>query len=342
MDNTVRISYYPILATKTGDREFTFKGKPNLPNLVISDAGTETTSYIAMKLRIGDNEIAIDHEPTTNYHRKMTVRFDGISIMELDELQFGESKEIAVNTYLPFGANEPEPVFRRTSNGDGDEVFFPATHPSTSIANYPVIEGACSSKKDKATDKAMSDLQKQYNDLADTLNSLKGTGTVNTTYQYMDPEGDMSCQLMEDSDGKDVNVFRQNLYEDKTIKDYAKSNKKLSDATTALSIGMFGTVAFILMGILLACVYYYAKMKERVLNQSPIQMLAPTYIGRTFIVLFILGILLASISGGTYVAGLGIMTTTVLFVVMLCFIIQPAWSDVFSFLPQILYDKIFL
>jgi hypothetical protein len=320
MDKTVRISYYPILATNIGDREFAFKGKPNLPNLVISGADTETTSYIATKLTIGDDEIAIEHEPTTNYHRRMIVRFDGISIDDLGELQLGESKEIAINSYIR-KSEEPKPVFRRTANGD--EIYFPTT---TATTKEPVIEGACSSKKERATDDAMNKLQKQYNDLADMLNSLKGAGTVNTTYQYMDPEGDMSCQLMEDSNSEDVNVFRQALYEDKTIKDNAKSNKKLSDAATTLSIGMFSAVAFILMGILITSVFFIARSRFPDAAQS--QESVYKAITWTFVGLYIIGFILLMISGTAHIAGIVILCVTFTFMTMLLIVKQPSPRDV--------------
>jgi hypothetical protein len=308
MEKTVRISYYPILATKIGEREFTYKGRPNRPNLVVSD-DKETTQYIATKLTIGDDEISIVHEPTTNYNRNITVRFDGISVEELDELKLGENKEITINTYIrkePIAAEQGVvggqqlPTFRRLA--ESDEIVFSYTKPPTT---EPIIEGACSSKKQKETDKALGDLRKQYDSLLDMLNSLKGSGSVNTTYQYMAPDGDMSCQLMEDTSSKDVNVFRQAIYEDKTIKDHEKKNKKLSDAATAMSIGMFIMVAIILMFGLLLGLYLYWKAPVTVaLGATAVDASIRMQNGftGTFVVFYILGLLLL-ISETTNTAG---------------------------------------
>lgn len=330
MEKTVRISYYPILATKIGVREFTYKGRPNRPNLVVSD-DAETTQYIATKLTIGDDEISIVHEPTTNYHRNITIRFDGISIDELDELQLGESKEITINTYIPNDGHQP--TFR-----DSDEIAFSYTKPPTTA---PIIEGACSSKKEKATDKSLGDLRKQYDSLLDMLNSLKGSGTVNTTYQYMDPEGDMSCQLMEDTNSTDVNVFRQAIYEDKTIKDHEKKNKKLSDAATAMSIGMFCVIAIVLMGILLASVYFIAKSK---ISSSSVDPDYPIYqaMDWTFIGLYILGFGLLFGSGAVNVAGTVILCITFVVMMALFIVRRPELRNVLKpLLPASLYYRLY-
>ncbi len=362
MEKTVRISYYPILATKIGEREFAYKGRPNRPNLVVSGE-SEGTQYIATKLTIGDDEISITHEPTTNFHRNITVKFDGISIEELDDLQLGESKEIAINTYIrkePIATQihsnmersgqvgvvsnqhswQQPPTFRRLV--DSDEIVFSYAKPTTT---EPIIEGACSSKKQKETDKALSDLRKQYDSLLDMLNSLKGSGNVNTTYQYMDPEGDMSCQLMEDTSSPDVNVFRQAIYDDKTIKDHAKKNKKLSDAATALSIGMFCVIAIVLMGILLASVYFV--VKSNVGSEPGIDKNIKTFkiyraLDWTFIGLYILGFGLLFGSGAVNVAGIVILCITFVVMMTLFIVQQPKTIDVLRpILPASLLSRFF-
>lgn len=345
---TVRISYYPILATKIGEREFTYKGKPNRPNLVVS-GDVETTQYIATKLTIGDNDISIYHEPTTNFHRNITVKFDGISVEELDELKFGESKEITINTYIrkeSFVTQQGQGVtFRRFA--DSDEILFPYVKPPTTT---PIIEGACSREREEATDKTLKGLQDQYDSLLEMLNSLKGTGTVNTTYQYMDPDGDMSCQLMEDSNTEDVNVFRQSIYDDKTIQDNENRNKKISEAATAMSIGMFGVIAIILMGILLASVYFVIKSKaesDKTTDGSPIDEATKSFkiyraLDWTFIGLYILGFGLLFGADAVNIAGIVILCITFIVMVSLYIIKRPNMGDVMKpILPASMFGKMF-
>ena len=172
------------------------------------------------------------------------------------------------------------------------------------------------------------------------LNSLKGTGSVNTTYQYMDPEGDMSCQLMEDTNSTDVNVFRQAIYEDKTIKDHEKKNKKLSDAATAMSIGMFCVIAIVLMGILLASVYFIAKSKIQPSDDQDY----PIYqaLDWTFIGLYILGFGLLFGSGAVNVAGTVILCITFVVMMALFIVRRPELRNVLKpLLPESLYERIY-
>ena len=342
MERTIRISYYPILATNTGNREFSYKGRPNRPNLVISD-DMETTQYIATKLTIGDDNVAIYHEPTTNYHRNITVRFNGVSVEELNELQLGESKEIAINTYIRKKSQHP-PTFRRTA--DGDEIVFSYTKPITET----IIEGACSREKEEATDKTLKNLQDQYEKLLGMLNSLKGSGTVNTTYQYMAPDGDMSCQLMEDTNTEDINVFRQAIYEDKTIQDHENRNKKISEAATAMSIGMFGVIAIVLMGILLTSVYFIIKSKaesDTTNNGAPIDEATKSFkiyraLDWTFILLYILGFGLLFGADAVNIAGIVILCITFIVMVSLLIIQRPNMGDVMRpILPTSMFARMF-
>jgi hypothetical protein len=343
MDKTARISYYPILATKTGDREFSYKGKPNRPNLVVSDY-VETTPYIATKLILGDDGISIVHEPTTNYHRNITVRLNGISLEELDELELGESKEIVINAYIRKEPQQLHPTFRRTANGD--EIVFPYTKP---IADT-VIEGVCNREKEEATDKTLKDLQDQYGKLLDMLNSLKGSGTVNTTYQYMAPDGDMSCQLMEDTNTEDINVFRQSIYEDKTIQDNETRNKKLSEAATAMSIGMFGVIAIVLMGILLVSVYFIIKSKtesDKTTDGAPIDEATKSFkiyraLDWTFILLYIIGFGLLFGADAVNIAGIVILCITFIVMMSLIIIQRPNMKDVMRpILPTSMFARMF-
>ena len=303
MGKSVQISYYPMLATKTGDRDFTIKGKPNSPNLSILD-GSEITSFIATKLTIGDDNITIEHEPTTNYHRRLLAQFDGSSIPELSELNLGESLEIAVNSYIP---KQSESVFRQTD--DADIIVFPKK-----ISTEPIIEGACSSKKEKLTDANIQKLQSDYDTLKDMLNSLKGAGTVNTTYQYMDPEGNMECELS-DAGSQLVNTF------------VSPNVKKINDATTTLSYVMFIVISIILMAFVVIAIIGY--VRTGITQQEPSDQVNIKYIKGLWIffwVLIISAIVMSAIKT-TQNIGLTFLCSTIFFYAALCILFRGRLSN---------------
>ena len=99
MSQQVQYNYYNTLATKINDTTFIFRGKTNVPNLRIQASlpDTGTSDYISTKLTINPSEgtIEIEHEPITNYSKKVIVTIP----LHLDI--GSDSKEINLNSMIP-------------------------------------------------------------------------------------------------------------------------------------------------------------------------------------------------------------------------------------------------
>ena len=93
MSQQIQYNYYNTLATKIDDHTFIFRGKTNMPNLTLSDSRT----YVSTKLTIRPSEgiIEIEHEPITNYSKKV------IATIPLHLDIDSDSAEINLNKLIP-------------------------------------------------------------------------------------------------------------------------------------------------------------------------------------------------------------------------------------------------
>ena len=134
--------------------------------------------------------------------------------------------------------------------------------------------------------------------------------------------------------------FAKRFTKTRPSKTTKKKNKKLSDAATAMSIGMFCVIAIVLMGILLASVYFIAKSKIPSSDDSDY----PIYqaMDWTFIGLYILGFGLLFGSGAVNVAGTVILCITFVVMMALFIVRRPELRDVLKpLLPESLYVRLY-
>ena len=132
MSEQIQYNYYSTVATKTGENSFIFRGKRNMPNLVLQNGD----SYISTKLTIhaNDGTVEIEHEPITNYSKRVIAIFP---VQLFIEIQLGESKEIVLNSIIPKS-------LRFDADDSGAVIFLnPTESPVGSV------EGFCNSKKCK-------------------------------------------------------------------------------------------------------------------------------------------------------------------------------------------------
>ncbi len=128
MSEQIQYNYYSTIATKIGDNTYIFRGKRNMPNLVLQNSD----SYISTKLTIQPSEgtVEIEHEPITNYNKRVITTFP---ISPNINIQIGESKEITLNSIIPKSL--------RFDMDDSNDVIY--LYP---IKYSETTEGFCNSK----------------------------------------------------------------------------------------------------------------------------------------------------------------------------------------------------
>jgi hypothetical protein len=109
MENNKHIDYdyYNTLAIKASSTEFDFRGKPNAPNVVFTN-GLDASQYVSTKITINGSMLIIEHEPITNYGKKMYLYFplvtdDAVPYNAIDQMldaKIGESLEVNLNTII--------------------------------------------------------------------------------------------------------------------------------------------------------------------------------------------------------------------------------------------------
>ena len=138
MSEQIQYNYYNTVTTKTGDNSFIFRGKRNMPNLVLQNGD----SYISTKLtiRADDGTVEIEHEPITNYSKRVIATFP---IPLYIDIKIGESKEINLNSIIPKS-------LRFDADESGDVIFL---HPATSSVGS--VEGFCNNAMCKKLQKGI-------------------------------------------------------------------------------------------------------------------------------------------------------------------------------------------
>lgn len=109
MDNNKHIDYdyYNTLAVKASSTKFDFRGKPNAPNVVFTN-GLDTSQYVSTKITINGSMLVVEHEPITNYGKKVYLYFpmvtdDTVPYNAIDQMldaKIGESLEVNLNTII--------------------------------------------------------------------------------------------------------------------------------------------------------------------------------------------------------------------------------------------------
>ena len=200
MSEQIQYNYYNTVTTKTGDNSFIFRGKRNMPNLVLQNGD----SYISTKLtiRADDGTVEIEHEPITNYSKRVIATFP---IPLYIDIKIGESKEINMNSIVPKS-------LRFDADESGDAIFL---HPATSSVGS--VEGFCNNamckKLQKGIDAANSRITQQesrsggnltdadYAAMAARIAAMNGTGLGGG-----DDGGELVCTPIEDSEDNEMTL----------------------------------------------------------------------------------------------------------------------------------------
>ena len=202
MSEQIQYNYYSTVATKISENTFIFRGKRNMPNLVLQNGD----SYVSAKLTIRSSEglVEIEHEPITNYNKRVIATFPiPLSV----DIQIGESKEIALNSIIPKS-------LRFDADNSGDVIYLHPVAASESMGT----EGFCNNKKCKAIEdkikKTNARLAKQetrpggnlsdadYAALAARLAAMKGGGAGGGA----DDGGELVCTPITDSEDNAISL----------------------------------------------------------------------------------------------------------------------------------------
>ena len=140
MSEQIQYNYYNTVTTKTGDNSFIFRGKRNMPNLVLQNGD----SYISTKLTIKDGIVEIEHDPITNYSKRVIAIF---TISPIIDIKIGESKEINLNSIIPKS-------IRFDIDESGDAIFL---HPATSSVGS--VEGFCNNAMCRELQKGIDEVR---------------------------------------------------------------------------------------------------------------------------------------------------------------------------------------
>lgn len=202
MSEQIQYNYYSTVTTKIGENSFIFRGKLNMPNLVLQNGD----SYISTKLTIHseDGTVKIEHEPITNYSKRVIATFP---IPLYIDIKIGESKEINLNSIIPKS-------LRFDIDESGDAIFL---HPVTSSMGS--VEGFCNNdmckKLQKGIDAANARIAKQetrpgggnmsdadYAALAARLAAMNGSGGLGGA----DDGGELVCTPITDSEDNEMTL----------------------------------------------------------------------------------------------------------------------------------------
>ena len=201
MSEQIQYNYYSTVTTKIGENSFIFRGKLNMPNLVLQNGD----SYISTKLtiRADDGTVEIEHEPITNYRKRVIATFP---IPLYIDIKIGESKEINLNSIIPKS-------LRFDIDESGDVI---SLHPATSSVGS--VEGFCNNamckKLQKGIDAVRDRIAKQetrpggnmsdadYAALAARLAAMNGSGGLGGA----DDGGELVCTPITDSEDNEMTL----------------------------------------------------------------------------------------------------------------------------------------
>ena len=252
----IKYEYYNTLTIKSSPTTFEFHGKPNSPNVVMTE-GSRMKQYISTKLSISepsetnsDRELVIEHTLVTNYGKKMLLHFpiktDTSVKPNIIDLMLsanpGDSLEVNLNTVLP----QNNKCILKDNNSIAvftTPVFINTIFPKK---GEPIIEGACGSACD-------SDIAK----LKREMDALKEQQRLASIAPIMGADGiSMSSEMMNDILSKNnmkcdaLPTGESDNYVAKVLDVDVKSNKDKIDLTNP--------IAFLLAAIIVACTLYFS------------------------------------------------------------------------------------
>jgi len=144
----IELNYNTSSIRKISDTDYQYHGKPNSPNLVLSN-GIKRVSYVAERIEIkkgNPNELLIHHTATSNFPKKAIVIFPLVvsngNVSEIDRLM-----GMAINETLDLDIGSEITDFTMETSETQTNVYVIRLSSGLPISNNiteePIIEGAC-------------------------------------------------------------------------------------------------------------------------------------------------------------------------------------------------------
>jgi hypothetical protein len=157
----IELNYNTSSIRKISDTDYQYHGKPNSPNLVLSN-GIKRVSYVAERIEIkkgNPNELLVHHTATSNFPKKAIVIFPLVvssgNISEIDRLM-----GMTINETLDLDIGSEMTDFTMETNETQTNVYVIRLSSGLPISNNiteePIIEGACN-KLEQSTIKTFND-----------------------------------------------------------------------------------------------------------------------------------------------------------------------------------------
>ena len=246
----IRYNYYNIVATKTGDNTFIFRGTSNVPNLVLPNSD----SYISTKLKINPSEgtIDIEHEQITNYSKKVIVTFP---VKLTTDIEMGASKEINLNKIISksirFTINETKDAIRlRPETTSVTEGFCSPVSQQQIDNHFADIDATLAKKCDapcngNGSSSGVSDIDNMSQDAINALAAKLGISS------FEDNGGELTCTPYVDNADNEQNPVGETVPLSASDKAQAAENSVYHQA--AISVIMFIGILFLAFKIVGVC-----------------------------------------------------------------------------------------
>ena len=157
----IELNYNTSSIRKISDTDYQYHGKPNSPNLVLSN-GIKRVSYVAERIEIkkgNPSELLIHHTATSNFPKKAIVIFPLVvsngNVSEIDRLM-----GMVINETLDLDIGSEITDFTMETNETQTNVYVIRLSSGLPISNNiteePIIEGACN-KLEQSTIQTFND-----------------------------------------------------------------------------------------------------------------------------------------------------------------------------------------
>jgi len=292
MSEQIQYNYYSTVATKIGDNTFIFRGKRNMPNLVLQNGD----SYVSAKLTIrsSDGLVEIEHEPITNYNKRVIAIFP---IPILIDIKIGESKEIMLNSIIP------KSLRFDTEESDNDNLIY--LHP---VAASATAEGFCNNatcdrlqQQITETTKQLSIQESKINSTTANINNLSnnlisgrgggsGSGSGSGSGGDANDDGELVCTPITDSEDNEMTLVGVTI--PMSGIDMAKAAENSVYHQAAINVVVFIGGFFILSRLVNFAYTYIASIL-----QDRVALVGVEFLGLVIMTSIILTIYLAFIKG---------------------------------------------
>lgn len=222
----IEFNYNISSIRKISDTEYQYHGKPNSPNLVLSN-GIKRISYVAVRIEMKENELIIHHSATSNFSKEAMVIFP-LVVSEGRETTIDRLLGMKMNETLDLDIGSEITDFTMEINETQKSAYVVRLSGGLPISKKPtIIEGNCGlTKKEKIDlESALKHSKSTGNPHSHKINPSEFTKLMNN---YMANAG--KCMVIDGDEKKHYIKNGENgdpiiNTDDETPSDYLELNK---------------------------------------------------------------------------------------------------------------------